>query len=310
MSALEAPRLVRFGERRPDPLQVLRVPPDDTFCGLAFACSGSRIVAVTGGMADYGPDSERKLLVWDASTLAKLVEKPVPETTHLSALPGAGAVLLANASGTIRRVRLGNRARTVGFARHKGPRLRSMVVDRAGTCIFLGDANTRIERITLEDGTTRRVSEGFGPVISMAVSPDAGRLVLLNPEGLHILDSTFGTSVLHIRIKLDNEARVVWVDDLHIAFSCSDSFVHVVELRHGNGPTFRGHSDTVRVLASLGGGLVASAGDDGTVAVWSAADGSLVGNIGVHGHTVTALAFDPLTGRLASASDDGLVAVW
>ncbi|MEM7160573.1 MAG: hypothetical protein AAF799_47490, partial [Myxococcota bacterium] len=73
--------------------------------------------------------------------------------------------------------------------------------------------------------------------------------------------------------------------------------------------TLEGHRSSVRGVCAMGDDRLASAGDDGTVRVWRASDGTLLHTL--EGHRgwvrgVCAVGDD----RLASAGDDGTVRLW
>ena len=72
----------------------------------------------------------------------------------------------------------------------------------------------------------------------------------------------------------------------------------------------RAHRHTVKALASLPGGLVASGSEDETVRVWEVGSGRLVRALAGHTGSIHALAVLP-GGLVASAgSYDGAVVVW
>jgi len=82
--------------------------------------------------------------------------------------------------------------------------------------------------------------------------------------------------------------------------------------------TYHGHSGAVYAVAwnhVWGTGMpdgkrIASGGNDGTVQVWDAADGSHIFTYSGHSDVVEAVAWSPDGKRIASASDDNTVQVW
>ena len=71
------------------------------------------------------------------------------------------------------------------------------------------------------------------------------------------------------------------------------------------------HSDTVRCVAwSHDGTRLATASNDGTPRVWSAADGELIAELTGHMGLVTHVAWSPDGARIATASSDYKARVW
>jgi WD40 repeat protein/serine/threonine protein kinase/tetratricopeptide (TPR) repeat protein len=82
-------------------------------------------------------------------------------------------------------------------------------------------------------------------------------------------------------------------------------------LCHRDQLTLCGHGGGVRAVAwSRDGARLASAGDDGTVKVWEAANGKNPFTLRGHAGRVYSVAWSPDGTRLASAGGDGMVKVW
>ncbi|MCW3781578.1 c-type cytochrome [Defluviimonas salinarum] len=79
--------------------------------------------------------------------------------------------------------------------------------------------------------------------------------------------------------------------------------------RSGRPSWLEGHRAAVNTVADLGGGRIASAGDDFTVRVWDTATGA-GRELGRHAGKVVRLAVTPDGRRIASASWDGTARIW
>jgi WD40 repeat protein len=102
-----------------------------------------------------------------------------------------------------------------------------------------------------------------------------------------------------------------------IAAACEEGAIQlwpkdvVLSVRHGTGTsqTLRGHQGPVTSLAWNGGPVLASAGVDHTILLWSVADGRVLHTLAT-GPIIRALALSPDGQTLASAGDDPAVQLW
>ena len=151
-------------------------------------------------------------------------------------------------------------------------------------------AVTNGDRIRLREVGSERIAGTFAadaPLYSLAVSPDGGRIVA-------------GGS--------DNRIRV-W--DVDAAYRTGQEQYPDAQILTGH----FGRADTYRALVwqvvySPAGDLLVSAGGDGALALWSAADLNLAARFPAHTGGATSLAFHPEARWLATGGLDGQVRVW
>lgn len=122
--------------------------------------------------------------------------------------------------------------------------------------------------------------------------PEAAGLVVEN-AGLPVTFNDDGTRV-----------AVTDVDTNHVRIFDTARRTEVVAPLAGNAATINA------IAFSADGGLVATAGQDGTARVWDTATGTLVAGLGGHADGVTQVAFRAETPAIATSDGRGTVRVW
>ncbi|WGY03308.1 hypothetical protein QI633_05985 [Nocardioides sp. QY071] len=147
-----------------------------------------------------------------------------------------------------------------------------------------------------------------------ALSPDGTRLAAPCEERLCVWDTTTGRLVRRldggeVAAFTPDGARIVTADGPDVVVRDATTGAEVERLEgHRAGDDTDDASPAVRDLAVSTDGLVASAGSDGTVRLWS--DGAAAGVIEPEGDLATDLAFSPDGRQLAVASTDSPAEVW
>lgn len=219
------------------------------------------------------------------------------------------------------------------MVRHRppGPRSRPHLTGLVIAVVLAALASCTSEADDPEDRPTGSAPAGEGDVDrvpGVVVQPDAAAL---RPDGNRIvvpcLDDlcVWDTVDRLLETTYPGGDVVAWSPDGNlIATSGFDEGTATVELldTETGQPvrTMAGH-DVEAAQDAVGSGIsdllfdadgttLASAGDDGTVRLWSVRDGALMAELGTQSSTPDALSFDPTGSRLAVAAPDAPVEIW
>ncbi len=158
---------------------------------------------------------------------------------------------------------------------------------------------------------------GTKPITAAAVSPDGSRLAVARGRSLEILDAATGRPVLAVA---DPPGKVMAVhfsrDGQRLVVAGGiPGLSGVAQLRDANTGAmireFGGHRDLLHdAELSPDEKLLATAGYDRSIKLWTVTDGSLVRSIDVHTGAIFDLAWHPGGKLLGSASADETVKLW
>ncbi|MBX3186522.1 MAG: protein kinase [Labilithrix sp.] len=158
-----------------------------------------------------------------------------------------------------------------------------------------------------ERGTVERALSGHEPggeVRGLAFTREGNRLVTGDGTTIRIWDVQTGSQVgvLPLRGVLRLE---ITPDDKYIVASSRDGIVRVHDLKTQELVRSLSHGSPVYALAlTPDGSLVASGGQDGSLKIWSVADGRVLADWSPHEAVIHAIAFAPDGQSIASVSSD------
>ncbi len=147
-----------------------------------------------------------------------------------------------------------------------------------------------------------------GGVSGVAISPAGTQLATCGKDGVVRLWALPINPTRQLATAAGLTCAVLLPDGKRVAAAGTDKAVRLFKIEGGQERQLLGHPGTVRAIAIAADGKTPiSAGDDGTIRVWSAkADTAAV--IGAHEGPVTTLI--PVGERVISASGDGSVKLW
>jgi WD40 repeat protein len=193
-------------------------------------------------------------------------------------VPLADGLLVADASGALRRYRVGDGLTTLwetdGLRTGSRPIL---AVDLERGMVAAAAPEYAIDLLRLDDGALMRRLEGhFGGVVQLRFAPNGD-----------LLSAGEDTTIRRWNTELGDESlRVFATNELDVRGTIND------------------------VLWSEGSGLLLSAGMDGQAHLWDAENGSLAGTLAGHGVSVTSLATLGRGQYFVTGAADGRLRIW
>ncbi|MBN1284973.1 MAG: protein kinase [Anaerolineae bacterium] len=188
------------------------------------------------------------------------------------------------------------------------------------------DTSTPADALTATPVLPRGVLSHAGAVVDVAFSPDGAYIATGSTDHIvRLWDVETGEALLALDAHTRTVNAVAFSPARYVLASAGDdrtvrlwSFTPPDADAAGDGPepgallyTLRGHTGAVKHLAfNRYGTLLASAGDDNTIYLWSPDTGEQVAVLEGHTDVITAVAFGPANALLASASADGTVRLW
>jgi WD40 repeat protein len=176
---------------------------------------------------------------------------------------------------------------------------------------LLGAGEEGVLLWNLESGEPPSRFEAAG-LESAEFSPDGSAIVATGRDRKgRVWDARSGVTRFELEFERYQGACAFSPDGLEVVFGgFSPSATHDAasgERRH----LLEGQAGRVRgVDYHPGGGQLASASDDGTICIWSRADGSLIRTVEAHGQGLRAIAYSPDGARLASLGSDDRLRIW
>ncbi|SFR05329.1 WD40 repeat [Lentzea waywayandensis] len=262
--------------------------------GLAFHPAGTSFaVGVAGGTVE----------VWDVATrTSRIFQGHRNEVNALAFSPDGSLLVTAN-----------GKERPLVWDVASGARvgeIPSLEVNNVG---FDGSA---IVTSTLRDGVKfwdvggKLLSElpKQGTYSWEASGPVGGRMAVADEDGLiTIWDIRTGRPITTYRDRGRTESRAIALGR-DGTLLVSGGYGRIVAVREDAVPPFTGHADGINDI-DVSGGMVASAGDDGTVRLWDL-DGAAVATLDGHSDRVESVSFSPDGSRLAALTRDHTISLW
>jgi WD40 repeat protein len=150
-----------------------------------------------------------------------------------------------------------------------------------------------------------------GGVLDARFSPDGESVLALTNKGVLTVDRPNGAE-----LAVENVWTPVTFNDDGSRVAVTNAATKEVRIfdvasRTEALPPLAGNTSTIRAIAfSADGGLIATAGQDGTARVWDTATGRPLANLEGHAGGVTRVAFRADTTAIATADDEGTVRIW
>ncbi|MFD9700250.1 BTAD domain-containing putative transcriptional regulator [Lentzea sp. NPDC059081] len=261
--------------------------------GLALHPAATSVaVGVAGGAVE----------VWDVAPKTKRVfAGHQHEVTSLAFNDDGTALVTANGED-----------RPVIWDARSGAKIGEIPAPGVGTVHFDGAAAvvtvTRGEAVRFWDLGGRLLSELPGQGAWEASAQAGGRMAVADEDGLiTIRDVRTGRPITSYRDRDRTESKALALGRGGTLLVSGGSGRTVV-VREDAVPAFTGHADGVTDIA-VHGTVVASAGDDGTVRLWSL-DGAALATLDGHAGRVESVAFSQDGARLAAVTRDHVVTIW
>ncbi|HUW56680.1 MAG TPA: WD40 repeat domain-containing protein, partial [Planctomycetota bacterium] len=251
---------------------------DGRVAALAFIGKGP-LLAVADGIP--GKSGAVRIFDVNTGTLSRTIPGPT-DTVHCLAVSPDGTLLAAGGAYTEAHVWSLADAKLVHTIKGHDDWVTGVAFSPDGTLLATGSLDKSVQIWKVE--TWEQVTRGG--------SPEPLHGVAFEPNGRSVAGAVGGPSERAVHIWQTNNARrsrpvptgggmplsVHWpVKSSRFYTGCSDGTIRTLAVWSAPGPTFRGHTDWVYTVAvSDDGARVASGSADGTVRLWTAADGKLL----------------------------------
>jgi WD40 repeat protein/serine/threonine protein kinase len=197
------------------------------------------------------------------------------------------------------------------FLGHREAVLR-VAVDPSGRWLATGSYDTDLRVWDLARPRLRQSLEGHGAQISDIAFDAAERRIATASHDVRIWSADDARELAALQTAGDAVYSVAFSpDDVYVAAGTRSGDVALWQLDDQSLRILEGHESEVWQVAFSGTGRrLASASLDGTVRVWSVADGSELLVLRGHTDVVTSVQFEPGDRRIISAANDGTLRIW
>jgi WD40 repeat protein len=235
------------------------------------------------------------------------------EVTSVRVTPDGARWITASKDDTAE-VRDASTGNVLGALRHPAD-VWALDVSRDGALAATGAADGAVRIWNLNDfSEVRAVTVSETPVLSVAFSPDATRIVASTAAGQVILLDRATGNVLRTRQvgSVAVEGVAFAPDGARIAIASWDYTVRLLDAADlSEEQTLRGHANWVRyVVFSPDGAQLATASADQTARIWDVGSGREIAVLRGHTDMVRKVAFSPDGALLATTSWDGSARLW
>ncbi|MFM7041040.1 MAG: hypothetical protein ACKO35_02445, partial [Planctomycetaceae bacterium] len=275
--------------------------PAGPLSAVAIAADGTRVAAVTVAGT---------LRVWNAADGQPLLDRTLPGALHDVTFVGSTRIATVSGDGSVRLWNLAMPAEAAVPA-EPGP-VQGLVAARGShRCAIAGTFGGKPAVIVRDrpDGNDRATLVGpTAPIGAVAMTPKGERVAAAAGNTVSIWPTEGGEPIV-IKDLPGTVAAVVPADDgMSVWCTTGDAVVRQWSLAEGRElRTCAGHGGPVRHLA-IHGGMLHSAGDDGSVITWDLASGQRRAAVAIGG---AAKSLDVAAdGRIAAASAARTVSIW
>ncbi len=150
------------------------------------------------------------------------------------------------------------------------------------------------------------------PVNTVTFSPDGKKLGIATKSRIDFFDTENWALESRIAEEVKDTKDLIFTPDMKRLISVNaHAEIDFFDKNYSHQNKLHGYKlDIIKTLFSPTGNLLASANEDGTIALWDLQTGQQLRNISAHERSVNGLSFHPNARLLASGGDDGVIKIW